>query len=101
MLERLKSLNIEGMDLDEAVALRMFAGQLRDFYEKMQLEPPEWLDTRIKELSREIKSRTADMLEKRLREAKARREALKPATERREEVEAEIKRLEEQLAGQP
>jgi len=83
------------------VALRMFAGQLRDFYEKMQLEPPEWLDTRIKELSREIKSRTADMLEKRLREAKARREALKPATERREEVDAEIKRLEEQLAGQP
>lgn len=50
---------------------------------------------------REIKTRTADALEKRLKEAKARFESLKPASERRDEAAAEIKKLEEMLTVQP
>lgn len=100
-LERLKSLAIEGLDLDEAVHLSMVAGQLREHYGNLQLESPDWLDTRIRELRREIKTRTADALEKRLKEAKARFESLKPASERRDEAAAEIKKLEEMLTVQP
>lgn len=104
MLERLKNLNIDGMDIDEAVALSAFARGMKAEYDTLALETPEWLDTRIREVRREIKSRTQDLLERRLREAKARREALKPATERRQEVDDEIARLEKLVGvggGQP
>ena len=101
MLERLKNLNLEGLDIDEAIALSGFARGMKAEYDALSLETPEWLDTRIREVRREIKSRTADMFEKRLREAKARYETLKPTAERRDEVKAEIEKLEQMMAGKP
>lgn len=98
MLERLKNVNLDGMDIDEAVALSAFARGLKAEYDTLSLETPEWLDTRIRELRREIKRRSQDAIARRLAEAKARREALKPATEKREELDKEIAML-EQLVG--
>jgi Tfp pilus assembly protein PilN len=52
----------------------------------------------MRSLSREIRSRQSDFLEKRLVEAKARLETLKPVDQKRSELEAEIKSLEERVA---
>lgn len=95
MFDQLKNLDIDRMDLDEAVALLAFGKAVRAEYDSVQVEVPEWVDARIRELKREIHARQADSRDKRLRELKARREALKPAEERRSEIDAEIKRLEE------
>lgn len=100
MLETLKNLNIDRLDLDEAIALSRFARSLRAEYEELGLEIPEWLDSRTRELRREIKARNQDYLEKRLKEAKDRYNRLKPAEEQRDEARAEVERLEKMVGGE-
>lgn len=100
MLERLKNFDLDRMDVDELVFLSALARTLKQEYEAVGAETPEWVDTRARELRREIRARHADLIEKRLREAKMRLEALKPASERRKDVEAEIARLEAMVASQ-
>jgi hypothetical protein len=68
----------------------------KEFEEHASLvEAPEWLDNLVRSLNRELKVKTADVLEKRLREAQARRESLKTAEERRKAADEEIARLTE------
>lgn len=99
MLDRLRSFDIDRMDLEEAIALSAFGRAMRAEYEVLQADAPEWLDNRLRELRREIRTRQQDSLEKRIREAKARLQALKPAEQRRAELAAEIEKLEAQLVS--
>lgn len=99
MLAELKNLDVDRISLEEAVALSAFGKLLRSEFEVNQSEIPEWLSSRIKELSREIHARQADALEKRLRELKLRRESLKPAEKRRQETDDEIAALEAKLGS--
>ena len=99
MLDRLRSFDIDRMDLEEAIALSAFGRAMRAEYEALQADAPEWLDNRLRELRREIRTRQQDSLEKRIREAKARLQALKPAEQRRAELAAEIEKLEAQLVS--
>lgn len=94
MLNQLKSLDTERINLEELVALSAFAKGLRAEFDHVNAEVPEWLDQRARELAREIRSRLADSVDKKLREAKARLEALKPADQKRAELKREILALE-------
>lgn len=97
IIEKLKTLDVNRVDLDECITLSALAKMLRHEYEYFGAEPPAWLDTRIRTLARDIRARQHDYLEKRLAEAKARLEALKPADQRRAELEAEVKALTERV----
>jgi hypothetical protein len=99
MLEKLRSFDVDRLDVEEAIALSAFARSLKSEYEALGGEAPEWLDNRTRELRREIRARQQDGIEKRLHEAQARLEALKPAAERREELQAEIDKLKASLAS--
>jgi len=94
MLERLKNLDLERLDVDEMVAMLAFAKSLAAEYQAQQAPAPEWVDTRAKELKREINTRLADMKEKRKKEIKAKLQSLKSAQERREELTKELEQLE-------
>lgn len=81
--------------VEEVITLLALAKTIRNEFSThtQVIETPEWLDDKIRSLERELTLRTADVLEKRLREAKARRDSLKTAEEKRKELDAEIAAL--------
>lgn len=94
MLEALKNLNLERMDLDDAVSLSAFARTLKAEYEHCGAEAPQWLDDKTRELRSEIRDRLRDSVQKRLREAKSRLESLATPEEKRDRLRKEIEDLE-------
>lgn len=94
MLERLKNLDVERLDVDDLVALSAFGRQLTEEYKTLQIAAPEWLETRTAELKREIGTRTADIRAKRIREIKSRLAALKTTEEKKTDLAAELAALE-------
>ena len=94
MLDRLRNLDVERLDVDEMVALSLFARDLAEEYKTLGLDAPEWLDVRSTEVRREISTRRADLRDKRIRELRASLSALKTKEERKVELHAELERLE-------
>jgi len=98
MYQHLKQLNMERIDVDEAVALVTYGRQLKAGFESYQVDAPAWLTDNIEALDKEIKSKRRDMLAARLAQAKSRLDALKTADEKRADLKAEIERLSAALA---
>lgn len=98
MLERLKTLQLDRMDLDDALALSAFARALKAEYEHCGAEAPAWLDDRTRELRSEIRDRLRDSVAKRLSEARSRLESLATPDEKRAKLREEIEKL-EKMAG--
>ena len=94
MLEQFKSFDMDRLDVDELVALAAFGRQLRNEYEALKVAEPEFVDTNLKSLRREIDGRLADRRETRIRELRAQREGLKSAQEKREAIDRELAELE-------
>lgn len=97
MLENFKNFDANRLDIDQLVALAAYGRHLREEYEALGFDEPEFIDIQLKSLRREIHSRNADKLEKTLREKRSRLEALKSPTEKRSEIKREIQTLEKQL----
>lgn len=99
MLQQLRNLNVDRIDLDEAISLEAFAGLVRDGYVSRSLPVPEWLEDSMRLLGKEIVTRRGEMLEKRRRELRARLEAEMTATERRAKLRKELDEIETQIAN--
>ena len=97
MLNQFKQFDTDRMDLDEMVALVAFGEKMRETYEKLNLEEPEWVATNLKSLKREIKAKDADRKAKRLMEVRARLETMKTPGQLKAELEKEKKQLEAEL----
>lgn len=97
MLEKLRRFDCARMDMEELIELSSYTRALWLEFGYLGVPAPEWLETRTRELRREIVSRNQDALEARLRELKARREALAPAEEKRTKLDEEIAALEQKL----
>ena len=96
-ISQLKQLDCDRYDIDELVALSAEGKALQAEYASLGVDEPEWLGAAVRSLSRDVRTRQADAVEKRLRQAKARLQALKPQAERRAELEAEIAALQSKL----
>lgn len=96
-LEQFRNFNVDGLDIDELVALSLFGRQLRAEYEAVQIEEPEWVDVQLKALRREIHVRNANNLEARRREIDARLDALKTPGQRKTELLKERESIDKQL----
>ncbi len=94
MLEKLKNLTLDRMDLDEAIYLSSVARTMKTEFEHVGAEAPQWLDDRIRELRSEIRDRLRDKIQSRLREARSRLESLATPEERRTKLREEIADLE-------
>jgi hypothetical protein len=99
MLEKLKQLNCDRLDLDEAVALHAFAGVMETSFAGFGVASPKWLTDAQRALDEEIRRRARDDLMARLARAKARKEALKTEAQKRADVDGEIAALEAALGG--
>ena len=95
MINELKNANINRPDTEELVALLSFAWSLSKTYAELKIETPDWLDSRTKEITREINMRELANKDKRIKEVEARLTSL----ESTEEKKARLKRELEELKG--
>lgn len=93
MLDQLRQINTDRLDIDEAVALLSFGRGVRATYVEHDMTPPDWLTENVSVLEREVKARRRDNLERALKAAQARKDSLRTAEEKRATVDAEIERL--------
>ena len=90
----LKNFNADRLDMEDLVGLLADSKALRLEYEALQIEEPEYIDTTIKAIRREITSRNADKIAARKRELKARIDSLKTPLQKKKELEDELSKLE-------
>jgi ATP-dependent Lon protease len=93
MLNKLKNFDALRMSVEELLELSAYARGVKAEYEYSNMEVPEWIETQIKTLKREINTRNAEALEARKRELEVRLEGLKTTREKREELEKELAKL--------
>jgi hypothetical protein len=101
LLERLRNLNIDRIDIDDAIELVTFGRVAETTYSGYQVPTPAWLKDSITALDGEIKSRRRDMLLARQKEIAARLSALKTRDEKKAELEAEQAKLNDALGTAP
>lgn len=100
IVTRLTSLNMDRTNLNELVEVLAEAKTVRSEFELHEVPVPEPLTEGIRTLNREIKLRSADAIERRLRELETADAADRTASERREDRAKERERLQAKL-GQP
>lgn len=93
MYDKLRQLNLARTETEELVALLTFANSMATTYGEHKLPTPEWLAENREALRREVTSRHRDMLESRLKEVRARREALATVEEKRGKLDDEEAQL--------
>lgn len=99
-IAELKSLNVERLDLDEAVALKAQAHGMLSVYQAYQVPIPGWLTNANIALDEEIKRRQRDALKAREREIATKLAGLRTREEQRAELEAELQKVTNALGGQ-
>lgn len=97
MLDKLKRLDLERIDLDEAVYLVAIGEAMKDVYATGSLETPQWLTDNVRELNREISNRMAESREKALRETELELASLRSREEKKQDLQAKADRLKAQL----
>lgn len=97
MLLEIRKIDIDSIDLDEAVAALAFVKMIHAEYATLKAPPPPWLSDKLDELSRNVKQRHRDYLERALRVAKQKAEAFQTREEKLSQVTAEINSLEAAL----
>lgn len=97
MLQRLKTFSTDQVDLEELIFLAMLADAMAETYTNHDVDQPEWLTARQKELTREISARVEDQRVARVKNIKARLESMKPESVKRNELKQELAKLEKQL----
>ena len=90
----LKNFNADRLDMEDLVGLLADSKALRAEYGALQIEEPEYIDTTIKAIRREITSRNADKIAARKRELTARIDSLKTPAQKKTELEKELAALE-------
>jgi hypothetical protein len=88
-------------EIDTIPELLLVQAQLRtiDFgHQELKIATPEWVIDQMMSISREINRRIEGDLKRRLKNARARREAVSTPDERRTKLDAEIVELEAKLS---
>jgi hypothetical protein len=97
LLLELKRVDLDAIDLDEAVTALAFAETVANKYKDLELPAPDWLTDKVAGLRREVDNRHRDLLEMRLRQARTRRDQLRTREERVQGIDAEIADLQKRL----
>jgi len=96
VLQALRNLNLDAIDLDEAIALYAQAKVTAEAFAEFAVEPA-WLTDVKERLGKWIKERRRDAIEHELKLAEVDLDKLKTAEEKRGDVKARIERLKAQL----
>ncbi len=97
-IQAVKAYNTERGDMEDLVFLFAVGTLAEQTFKSLEIDVPEWLEPKLKQISREIDARNSDKLIQRLSEAKMRLESLKTPIEKKTALQKEIKRLEALVA---
>lgn len=97
MMEQLRTLNIDRVDLDDAIGLLTFAKQAKATYVEMGLEAPAWFADKVAGLEAYIKQRRVENLTKAAKEIEAELGKLKTAEEKRSDLRARLEQIQAAL----
>lgn len=97
VIERIKTVNADRIDLDSAVELLALGERVIETYKANQLEAPAELRDGLESLKKLVATKRTENLQAALRAAKSRRASLATAEEKRKTEDAEIERLEKLL----
>lgn len=94
MLNQLKNwTNGDRYDVSELVAMIALGTSMKDTYEALGLDVPDWLERNLKAVRREVVARNADKIEQTIKETKNKLAALETPTQKKARLEKELKDL--------
>jgi seryl-tRNA synthetase len=93
MLNELKAVNVNRLDMDELILLSSTAKSMKREFEGNGVEIPEWLDDVARRLQREITSKNSDAVAAKVRHIQQKIDNLKTANEKKAELEAQLAAL--------
>lgn len=99
MLEQLRNINLDRLDIDRAVELATVGKQVAATYTEFKVPVPGWLNDALTKLHGEITRRRADMLAARRNEINASLAALRTRDERVNDLQAELAKLNDELGA--
>ena len=97
IIDALKRLNLEAMDMDDMVALYSAAKRLREGYEEYKLQVPDFLTDSMALLDRDIKSRRRDYLIRQMKVLEAKKQRLMSREEQKNEVDNRVEEIKKML----
>jgi len=100
MLTELKNFDANRMSIDEMVSLRAYARNLLSEYDTQMVDVPEWIESQLKNLDRQIQAKNADRLEARRKEIQSRLASLQTLPEKRASLKKELATIDKQLVSQ-
>lgn len=95
----LRNFLVDNYDVEDLLMVSNDLKAIDQGYQDLGLETPEWVTDKLGEVAREVTIRIRSDLQRQLRAAKARREALATRDEKREKLDAQIAALEKQVSG--
>lgn len=98
MMEQLRTLNLNRLDIDDAIGLLAFAKQAKAIYDEMGLEAPEWFTEKIEALADYVKERRKENLTKAVKEIEAEMVKLRTAEEKRAALKERLEKVRADLA---
>jgi hypothetical protein len=93
-LNQLKNFRTDQYDLDDLVVLSAEGKAYQAEYKAQGVDVPEWLESNVRLIGREIGLKIADAKDKKIRQLRARINSLKTASERRADLQKELETLE-------
>jgi hypothetical protein len=91
-------MNVEDVTtVEELILAQSQLKMIDEGYQELKLDTPDWVLDKMSETGREIDNRVRGELMRRLRNAEARRSALRTQTEKRKDADAEIADLKKRL----
>lgn len=93
MIDALKALNVERIDLEQAVELKAAAAAQLAVYLGHEIPVPAWLTTASNALDEDIRRRQRDALKARQRELTSKLAGLRSREELRADLEAELTKV--------
>lgn len=99
MLQELKGLDLDRIDIEDAVACSFFAKGLAEHFKGHKLPEPLWLQEKTAELNAYIGLKRKDILARERKALQTEADRLRTPQERREDISARLKAIDEQIAA--
>lgn len=97
MLNDLRNVRLDAVELDDAVALIAFGKSMQEVYEHHKLVAPPWLADNLKGLRKLVDDKRRDNLERARKRIELKLEEMKSTEEKRGDLSAELARIRQEL----
>lgn len=97
MLDQLRNLNLDRVDIEDMVALKTFSTALFSGFSEVGLPVPEWIREKNEQLTVEIRNRRRDLLLREKKALQSEADKLRTPAERREDLQKRLAAIDGEL----